>query len=82
MPLLGKIYDLLDYMNVIETLRPVYKQFTRYFYGDMVRDLDDIDKMASPRVLRSHLPLSLLNPKLLDTCKVINSHFYFWINYL
>ena len=35
----------------------------RYFFGDMVAyNLDDIGRMASPKVLRSHLPLSLLNP--------------------
>ena len=29
-----------------------------------------VDRLASPRVIKSHLPLHLLPPKLLDTCKV------------
>jgi len=30
-----------------------------------------VDRLASPRVIKSHLPLHLLPPKLLDTCKVV-----------
>ena len=29
-----------------------------------------VRRMASPRLIKTHLPLYLLNPKLLDTCKV------------
>jgi len=29
------------------------------------------NEASSPRVLKSHLPMDMLNPKLLDTCKVI-----------
>ncbi|CAK1581641.1 unnamed protein product [Parnassius mnemosyne] len=32
--------------------------------------VQEIESMASPRFIKSHLPLSLLPPKLLDTCKV------------
>jgi len=34
------------------------------------RDLQ-LDALASPRVIKSHLPLYLLPPKLVDTCKVV-----------
>jgi hypothetical protein len=37
----------------------------------MMLTLDKVEKMPSPRVIKSHLPFYLLNPKLLDTCKVI-----------
>ncbi|XP_068629344.1 sulfotransferase 1E1-like [Battus philenor] len=33
--------------------------------------VEKINGMASPRFIKSHLPMSLLPPKLLDTCKVV-----------
>ena len=33
--------------------------------------VDYTKKLKSPRVIKSHLPLDMLPPKLLDTCKVI-----------
>ena len=38
--------------------------------GDMMRDLDQLDQMKFPRVLKTHLPLYLLNPTILNTSKV------------
>ncbi|CAK1581650.1 unnamed protein product [Parnassius mnemosyne] len=35
-----------------------------------IPSVQDIESMASPRFIKSHVPLSLLPPKLLDTCKV------------
>ena len=32
--------------------------------------LEKINKMPSPRVIKSHMPFYLLHPDLLDTCKV------------
>lgn len=32
--------------------------------------LEKLDKMGPKRVIMSHLPLALMNPQLLDTCKV------------
>jgi len=32
--------------------------------------LEKINQMPSPRVIKSHMPFYLLNPDLLDTCKV------------
>jgi hypothetical protein len=32
--------------------------------------LNSVDKMPSPRILKSHLPFYLLHPELLDTAKV------------
>ena len=29
--------------------------------------------LPEPRILKANLPLSLLNPNLLDTCKVVNT---------
>ena len=72
MPWLGKVYDILNRLNVTETLRPAFKQFTRYFFKEMLHNLEDIDGMTSPRVIKSHLPFYLLNPQLLNTCKVIH----------
>jgi len=37
----------------------------------MAGGLDTVAKLSSPRVIKSHLPLYLLNPSLLDTCKVV-----------
>lgn len=33
--------------------------------------LDNVNNLPSPRFLKSHLPLSMLSPRLLDTCKVV-----------
>lgn len=35
-----------------------------------MREVEEIDQMTETRVVKSHLPLYLLNPKLLDTSKV------------
>eukprot|EP00095_Tigriopus_kingsejongensis_P004143 maker-scaffold703_size109190-snap-gene-0.16 protein:Tk04143 transcript:maker-scaffold703_size109190-snap-gene-0.16-mRNA-1 annotation:"sulfotransferase 1a1-like" len=37
----------------------------------MVASIDYTDNMASPRVIKTHLPMEFLPPKLLDTCKVL-----------
>ncbi|XP_046656673.1 sulfotransferase 1E1-like [Daphnia pulicaria] len=39
--------------------------------GDRLRDLKQIDQMAGPRIIKSHLPLYLLNPQVLSTSKVV-----------
>lgn len=36
----------------------------------MVPKVDVIERIPSPRVIKSHLPFSLLHPQLLDTSKV------------
>lgn len=38
---------------------------------NVVSNVKKLDDMPSPRFIKSHLPLSLLPPKLLDTCKVV-----------
>jgi hypothetical protein len=40
-------------------------------HSKMLITLDKVEQMPSPRVIKSHLPFYLLNPKLLDTCKEI-----------
>ena len=37
----------------------------------MMNSLETAEKLPSPRVIKSHLPLEMLPPKLLETCKVI-----------
>ena len=37
---------------------------------EMSQMLNSVDKMPSPRILKSHLPFYLLHPQLLDTSKV------------
>lgn len=46
--------------SVDEVIPPLHKSVT----------LEMINKMPSPRIIKTHLPLCLLHPKLLDTCKV------------
>lgn len=41
--------------------------------AEIMPPLDVIDKMSSPRVIKSHLPFHLLPSDLLDTCKVFYS---------
>lgn len=35
-----------------------------------LHSLEKIENMPSPRIIKTHLPLYLLHPELLDTCKV------------
>ncbi|EFX84144.1 hypothetical protein DAPPUDRAFT_301389 [Daphnia pulex] len=39
--------------------------------GHVMRDVEEMEEMTEPRIIKSHLPLYLLNPKLLDTSKVV-----------
>ena len=41
----------------------------------MMCNLEQIENMPSPRVIKSHLPLYLLHPNLLDTSKVLSSRY-------
>ncbi|KAG8233858.1 hypothetical protein J437_LFUL006881 [Ladona fulva] len=41
------------------------------YRGRYLPGYNTVKDMKSPRHLKSHLPLSLLSPKLLDTCKVV-----------
>ena len=36
-----------------------------------IMNIEKMDALPSPRVIKSHLPLNYLPPKLLDTCKVV-----------
>ena len=38
--------------------------------GNMMRNLQEMDDMSGPRIIKTHIPFKLLNPKLLDTSKV------------
>lgn len=38
---------------------------------DALINMDKIDKMTSPRVIKTHLPTYILPPQMLDSCKVI-----------
>lgn len=62
--------ELLSYWNLTDFLRPMVKKGISWLIGDLMRDLDAIDEMNSPRVIKSHMPFFLLNPTLLDTSKV------------
>lgn len=55
----------------MDMVRPVVKKAISYVMGDMMRDLDQLDRMDSPRVIKTHLPMFLLNPTVLNTSKVL-----------
>lgn len=61
---------MLTYWNLIDVVRPLIRKVISFVMGDMLRDLDQIEQMDSPRVIKTHLPLYLLNPTLLNTSKV------------
>ena len=67
--------ELLSYWNLTDFLRPMVKKGISWLIGDLMRDLDAIAEMNSPRVIKSHMPFFLLNPTLLDTSKVNKSSF-------
>ena len=75
-PFLESEYLIESYPTTVETA----KKFASY--PDVPCDVESINwymrhsmeytkKMARPRIIKTHLPLSLLPEKLLDTCKVI-----------
>ena len=37
----------------------------------MIKSVDHAENLPSPRVIKSHLPLEMLPPNLVDTCKII-----------
>ena len=37
----------------------------------MIKSVEHAENLQSPRVIKSHLPLEMLPPNLVDTCKVI-----------
>ena len=65
-----KFLELLDYWNLRDILRPFVKKVMNLVLGNVMRDVNEIDQMTEPRVIKSHLPLYLLHPELLDTAKV------------
>jgi len=46
------------------------KKLISLVIGNVMREVEEIDQTTETRVVKSHLPLYLLNPKLLDTSKV------------
>lgn len=62
--------ELICYWNLMDWLRPFIRKAISFVLGDCLRDLEQIDQMAGPRVIKSHLPLYLLNPSVLNTSKV------------
>lgn len=42
--------------------------------------IEYIENLKSPRVIKTHLPLYLLHPMLLDTCKVLKAPYYIELN--
>jgi len=62
---------MLDHWNLRDILRPFVKKVMNLVLGNVMRDVKEIDQMTKPRVIKSHLPLFLLHPELLDTAKVL-----------
>ena len=42
--------------------------------AQIIKMMGNVDKMPSPRVIKTHLPFFLLHPNLLETSKVIISY--------
>ena len=61
---------MLSYCKLTDILRPVVKKIIDLFLGNMMRNLQEMEDMSGPRILKTHIPFHLLNPKLLDTSKV------------
>ena len=69
-PGISKFLEILDYWNLRDLLRPHVKKLVNKICGHVMRDVDEMEQMTEPRIIKSHLPLYLLNPNLLDTSKV------------
>ena len=64
------ITDLLAYYGIWPKIQPFIRAIINLMVGNQLRDLPALDRMESPRVIKSHLPFYLLSPNLLDTAKV------------
>lgn len=64
------IVDWMYRLNIMDIVRPAVMKIMNLVVGEAVRDLDQLERMKSPRVFKTHLPLYLLHPELLDTSKV------------
>ena len=62
--------EVLGSWKLLEIFRPIATTVATFLFGKMIRDLDELNRLNTPRVIKTHLPLYLLNPKLLDTSKV------------
>lgn len=69
-PGISKFLELLDYWNLRDVLRPGVKKLVNMVCGHVMRDVNEMEQMTEPRIVKSHLPLYLLHPQLLDTSKV------------
>ena len=70
LPVLGKLLEIMSYCKLTDILRPTIKKIIDLFMGNMMRNLQEMDEMSGPRIIKTHIPFKLLNPKLLDTSKV------------
>ena len=69
-PGISKFLEILDYWNLRDLLRPHVKKLVNKICGHVMRDVDEMEQMTEPRIIKSHLPLYLHKPNLLDTSKV------------
>jgi len=76
-PGLSKLLEILDSWKVLDIFRPIATAVATFLFGKMMSDLDDLNRMTTPRVIKTNLPLYLLNRKLLDTTHTaqVNSKF-------
>ncbi|KAI9552926.1 hypothetical protein GHT06_020810 [Daphnia sinensis] len=70
-PGISKFLEILDYWNLRDVLRPHVKKLVNMICGHVMRDVEEMEQMTETRIIKSHLPLYLLNPELLDTSKVV-----------
>jgi len=70
-PLTGKILELLSYYKLTDMLRPAVRKIINYFMGNMVRNMEELEEMEEQRIIKTHIPLYLLHPEVLETSKVV-----------
>lgn len=76
------LVDLMYRFNIMDIVRPAVMKIMNLVVGEAVRDLHQLERMKSPRVFKTHLPLYLLHPELLDTSKVSRPAFdRFYLNH-
>lgn len=76
-PGISKFLEILDYWNLRDVLRPHVKKLVNMVCGHVMRDVQEMEQMTETRIIKSHLPLYLLNPELLKTSKVSSVLFLF-----
>lgn len=71
MPMMAKLWGVLCHFKVASLLRPAVRKIMYHIVGHITRNLKEIEAMKEQRILKTHVPLCMLNPEVLNKSKVV-----------